>query len=155
VEPVIADDSKIPGLDVAGPGALDEVPVPQVEIDDLDIPHDDLAPIEVVPVQALTPPATSAPAPELRRSTRVRTQAIQGYTPSMTGSKYSYAVTQLERQEVLNTDAHMFVQEDFYQVEPDVVAATMSQLSRKDGLKEGCDQDFTAAQYEMNQFHFH
>jgi hypothetical protein len=44
----------------------------------------------------------------------------------MTGSKYSYAVTQLESQVVLNPDAHMFVQDDLYQAEPDVVAAIMT-----------------------------
>jgi hypothetical protein len=54
----------------------------------------------------------------------------------MTGSKYSYAVTQLESQGVLNPDAHMFVQDNFYQAEPDVVTAIMKQLSRKAGLKE-------------------
>jgi hypothetical protein len=30
----------------------------------------------------------------------------------------------------------MFVQDDFYQAEPDVVAAIMTQLSLKAGLKE-------------------
>jgi hypothetical protein len=53
----------------------------------------------------------------------------------MTGSKYSYAVTQLETQVVLNPDAHMFVQEDFYQAKSSVVAAIMTQLSLKAGLK--------------------
>jgi hypothetical protein len=137
VQPVVAYDIKIPGVDVAGPEALDEVLAPQVEIDDLDIPHDDPAPIEVVPAQAVPMSAPVAPplAPELRRSTRVRTQATQGYTRSMTGSKYSYAVTQLESQGVLNPDAHMSVQEDFYQAEPEFVAAIMIQLSLKAGLK--------------------
>jgi hypothetical protein len=33
----------------------------------------------------------------------------------MTGSKkYVYAVAQLEKQHVLNPDAHMFMQNDFY-----------------------------------------
>jgi hypothetical protein len=59
-----------------------------------------------------------------------------GYTPSLSGSKYSYAVTHLESQGVLNPDLHMFLQEDFYQAEPDVVAAIMTQLSLKAGLKE-------------------
>jgi hypothetical protein len=44
----------------------------------------------------------------------------------MTGSKYSYAATQLESQGVLNPDAHMFLQDDFYQAEPDVVEAIMA-----------------------------
>jgi hypothetical protein len=88
-------------VDVAVPEDLDEVPAPQVEIyDPDDIPHDDPAPIEVVPAQAVPVLALVAPPAEtgLRRSTRVRTQASQGYTPSMTGSKYSYAVTQLDSQ---------------------------------------------------------
>jgi hypothetical protein len=101
---------------VAGPEALDEVPAPQVEIyDPDDIPHDDPAPIEVVPAQSVPVPAPVALPVEtgLRRSTQVRTQESQGYTPSMTGSNYSYAVTQLESQGVLNPDAHMCVQDDF------------------------------------------
>jgi hypothetical protein len=101
VDLVIADAVEIPGVDVAGPEAFDEVPAPQVEIyDPGDIPHDNPPPIEVVPAQAVPVPAPAAPTAEtgLRRSTRVRTQEIQGYTPIMTGSKYSYAVTQLESQ---------------------------------------------------------
>jgi hypothetical protein len=44
VAPVIADAIEIPGVDVAGPEALNEVPAPQVEIyDPDDIPHDDPA----------------------------------------------------------------------------------------------------------------
>jgi hypothetical protein len=115
VAPVIDDDIKIPGVDVAGPEALDEAPAPQVEIDDLDIPQDDPTPIEVASHQESaapgmpTPVVTPAHAPGLRRSTQVRTQAKQAYNPSMTGSKYSSAVTQLETQGVLNPDAHMFV----------------------------------------------
>jgi hypothetical protein len=101
VAPVIADAIEIPGVDVTGPEALDEVPAPQVDIYDPDhIPHDDPAPIEVVPAQAVTVLAPVAPPAEtgLHRSTRVRTQASQGYTPIMMGSKYLYAITQLESQ---------------------------------------------------------
>jgi hypothetical protein len=78
----------------------------------------------------------------------------QGYTPSMSGSKYSYAVAQIESQGVLNPDLHMFVQEDFYQAEPDVVAAIMTSLSLKAGLKEWGEESFVAAQSEMKQLHF-
>jgi hypothetical protein len=95
VSPVTADAIEIPGVDVAVPETLDEVPAPQVEIyDPDDIPRDDPAPIEVVPAQAVPVLAQTG----LRRATRVRTQARQAYTPIMTGSKYSYAVTQLESQ---------------------------------------------------------
>ena len=72
----------------------------------------------------------------------------------MSGSKYSYAVTQLESQGVLNPDAHMFVQEEFYQAEPDVVASLMTQLSLKIGLRARGDKAYTAVQSEMKQFHF-
>jgi hypothetical protein len=93
VEPVINDDIEITVMDVAGPGALYEAPTPQVEINDLDITLDDPAPIEVAPPQEAAAPAMPTPfvtlahAPGLRRSTRVRTQAKEAYTPSMTGSK--------------------------------------------------------------------
>jgi hypothetical protein len=42
---VIADGIEIPGVGVEGTEAQDAVPAPQVEIDDLDIYHDDPAPI--------------------------------------------------------------------------------------------------------------
>jgi hypothetical protein len=129
-------------VDVERTEPQEAVPAPQVEIDDLDIHHADPAPIEVATTQEEprtempSPVALPAQEPELRRSTRFRSQMNQGYTPSLSGSKYSYAVTQLESQGVLNPDLHMFVQEDFYQAEPDVVAAIMTQLSLKAGLKE-------------------
>jgi hypothetical protein len=40
----------------------------------------------------------------------------------------------------------MCVQEDLYQAEPNVVAATMTQLSLKAGLKEWGEEAFTASQ---------
>jgi hypothetical protein len=62
VAPVITDAIEIPGVDGAGPEALDEVPAPQVEIYDPDnIPHNDPAPIEVVPAQAVPVLAPVAP----------------------------------------------------------------------------------------------
>jgi hypothetical protein len=97
----------------------------------------------------MTPPAETG----LRRSLQVRTQESQGYTPSMTVSKYLYAVAQLESQGVLYPDAYMFVQEDFYQAEPDVVAAIMTHLLLKAGLKEWGKKGFKAAHSEMKQLH--
>jgi hypothetical protein len=104
VVPVITYDIKITGVDVEGTKTQYSVPAPQVEIDDLDIHHADPAPIEVTPIQAEPGPETPAPfalpaqAPEIRRSTRVRSQMNHGYTPSLSGSKYSYAAMQLESQ---------------------------------------------------------
>jgi hypothetical protein len=48
----------------------------------------------------------------------------------------------------------MFVQEVFYQAEPDSVAAIMTQLSLNAGLKEWGEESFIAAQSEMKKFHF-
>jgi hypothetical protein len=47
----------------------------------------------------------------------------------------------------------MFVQEDFYQAEPSVVAAIMTQLSLKAGLKQWGDKAFMADHSEMKQLH--
>jgi hypothetical protein len=157
---VIADDIEITGVDVEGTETQEAVPAPKVEIDDLDIHHADPDPIEVAPIQE--EPRTEMPAPvalpaqesEILRSTRGRSQTNQGYTPSLSGSKYSYAVTQLESQGVINPDSHMFTQEDFYQAELDVVAAIMTQLSLKGGLKEWGEEAFMATQSEMKQLHF-
>jgi hypothetical protein len=71
----------------------------------------------------------------------------------MTGSKYLYAVTQLEIQGVLNPDAHMFVQDDSYQAEPDVVTAIMTQILLRVGLKEWGKKGFNAAHSEIKQLH--
>ena len=107
------DNIKIPGVDVD----IQEQQV--IEIIDTDIPPTDPAPIKPATVHQADAvvelmPAIQQVEPNLRRSIRVRTQT-ENYTPSMSGSKYSYAVTQLESQGVLNPYAHMFVQEEFYQ----------------------------------------
>ena len=76
-------------------------------------------------------------------SSRVSTQT-ENYTTSMSGSKYSYVVMQLEKQGVLNLDAHMFVQEEFYQAKHEVVASVMTQLSLKSGLIAWGDKAYKA-----------
>ena len=148
-------DDMLPEVETALPFA-DEPDAPQVvDIVDLDTPAPDPPPIETViaePAVQEQNPAAQEPAPP-RRSTRVRLQT-KSYAPTMSGTKYSYAVTQLETQGVLNPDAHMFVQEDFYQSEPDVVAAVMTQLSLKSGLKEWGDKAYKAVHSEMKQLHF-
>ena len=161
VDQVDIDHVKIPGVDSAE-GLANQTPQ-VVEIDDPNIPKPDPDTIEAeplaeeaveVPAEPVEPATEEQPAPELRRSTRVRTQASQGYVPSMTGSRYSYAVAQLEEQGVINPDAHMFMQEDFYQAEHDIVAHIMMQLSLKVGLREWGDKAFNATHSEMKQLHF-
>ena len=126
-----------------------------VEIDDLDPPAPDPPPIQVETVEpklTVTKPVVPAPATPCR-STHIKAQT-QAYTPSFTGTRYSYAVMQLENFRMLNPDAHMFVQEDFYQAEPDVMAAIMMQLSLKSGLKEWGNRAYEAIESEMKQLHF-
>jgi hypothetical protein len=48
----------------------------------------------------------------------------------------------------------MMTMSHFYQAEPDVVAAIMTQLSLKPNLKEWGDKAFTAAHSEMKQLLF-
>jgi hypothetical protein len=61
------------------------------------------------PTQVAQPMETTG----LWRSTKAKFQPKQ-FEPTMTGSKYSYAITQLETLGVLHPDSHLFVQEDFY-----------------------------------------
>ena len=162
------DHVELPGVDVAEQQDQQDVEAPQdVEIYDLDndeadpAPIEDEPPVEVAPEEQLEVPAEPVePAPAaqptetqaVRRSTRARTQ-VKSYTPSMEGTRYDYAVAQLAQQGVLHPDAHMFVQEDFYQAEPDVVAMIMTQLSLKVGLKEWGEAGRAAAHSEMKQLH--
>jgi hypothetical protein len=157
VDPVLKDDIEIPGVDdVEGPEDPDSQ---EIEVDDLDIHEPAPAPIEVEtaqapPIQPGTPVQEPVQLPELWSSTQARTQTNPGYVPSLTGSKYSYAVAQLESHGgVLHPDAHMFTQHDFYQSGPDVVAMVMTQLSPKAGLKTWGDKAHTAARNEMKQLH--
>ena len=48
----------------------------------------------------------------------------------------------------------MFVQEEFYQAEPDVMASVMAQLSLNIGLRAWGDKAYKAVQSEMKQFHY-
>ena len=100
---------------------------------------------------------TTAPVeiPGVRRYSRVKFQTKQAYIPSLSGSsKYAFAVTQLEAQGVLHPDAHMFFQMNMYRCEPDVVAAIMTQLSLKAGLKAWGKEAKKAVHKEMQQLHF-
>ena len=98
-------------------------------------------------------PAIHQVQPDIRRSSRVRTQT-ENYTPSVSGYKYSYAIKHLESQGLLNPDAHMFVQEGFYQAEPEFVTSVMSQLSLNSGLRAWGYKAYTAVQSDMKQLCF-
>jgi hypothetical protein len=109
----------------------------------------------VAPVQVPEPAAAPEEIPGVRRSTRVGVQTKPGHTPSMSGSsKYAYAVAQMESEQALHRDAHMFFNHCLCQYEPDVVAMIMTQLSLKAGLKQWGKKATAAAQSEMKQLHF-
>jgi hypothetical protein len=151
--PGVDNDVELPGVDGdAGPDVElpgvdgDAEPAPDtVEIMDLDTTTDppifeaesveqEDAPVE--PVVQLEAEPVAQPAEThgaARRSTRIRTPPT-AYEPSMSGSKYSYAVTQL---------ASLCAGGFLYQSEPDAVAAVMTQLSFKRGLKEWGDKAYT------------
>jgi hypothetical protein len=132
-----------------------------IEIDDLDIPQSNPPLIKTVeeptvpqmeqdePTQVAQPMETTG----LQRSKQVKIQP-KLYEPTMTGSKYSYAIMQLETHAVLHPDSYMFVQEDFYQSDPNVVVHIMTQLSLKSGLKQWGDKAYAAVMSEMKQLHF-
>jgi hypothetical protein len=152
---VVADPANIgtPGVDAEQDNTEPDDPCIQV----LDEAHDEEGDIRGVDGElhlSITPSqAETTPPILLRRSTRPTTQP-SSYIPSMTGSKYSYAVTQLGNNGVLHPDAHMFLQKDFYQAEPDVATAVMTQLSLKNGLKAWRDKACEAAVAKMSILHF-
>ena len=61
---------------------------------------------------------------------------------------------QISDQGVLNPDAHIFAQHEFYQSEPDVVADITTQLSLKVIWREWGDKAHTEATSEMKQLQF-
>ena len=117
---VFDDDIELPGVD----GEETKAPQ-QVEIYDLEIQGDpDPIQVEIVEEEAVEYQAPAVQAPEAVQAepipdgpghiARIR-MSPKTHTLSMSGSKYSFAVEQLECQGVLQPDAHMFVQDDFYQ----------------------------------------
>ena len=150
----VSDDVRIPGVDM---GTQD----PQaVRIDDPNIdPQDDFpipAPSTIPPTmpkaytsidradvpesvgnefEPVSPPELmEATLPPPRHSTRVWTKPSL-HVPTMSGTKHDCVATQAELN-ALHPNAHMFTQHDFCQMEPDIVAAVMTQSPLKAGLKE-------------------
>ena len=89
---------------------------------------------------AAAPATTAELEPDLstgvRRSTRAR-QKPTNLVPSWKGQRYSVAVTMLELQDkgTVHPDNHMCFLQDMVRDKPDAVAAIMTQLSLKAGMK--------------------
>jgi hypothetical protein len=147
------DAPQIPGVD--GDNTPNDTPqIPGVDGDKKQpINPPQIAATEPVTIQREAMENAQHLVPALRRSARSRNKPTT-YTPTMSGSKYSYAITQLQNEEVLYPDAHMFLQNDFNQAEPNVVAVAMTQLSLKAGLKEWGDKAYETVESEMKQLHF-
>ena len=154
------DDVELPGVD---PGVDDndqapyEYPEPDIAFDEPNIVQPELEIFEQPPPNNQVPvadePVQVVEQPDgLRRSTRAR-KATQTYDPSMKGNKYQYAAAQLVSS-MLYPDAHMFVQEDFYQHDIDVVQTVMTQLSLKAALREWGNDASKAAYSEAKQLHW-
>ncbi len=109
-------------------------------------PPDEQVPVADEPALAVEQPTGP------QRSTRERRTA-QNYVPSMQGNRYSYAAAQIAAG-VLNPDAHMFMQEDFYQSDIDVAAMVLSQVSLKAALKLWGNDAKLAVEAEAKQLHW-
>ena len=79
---------------------------------------------------------------------------MSGYIPNMSGSKYGYAVTQLNEEGIIFPEAHAFVQEDFYKSYPVILATVISQVSLKTATKLWLQDARSAAEAEIRQLHW-
>ena len=146
-QPIVADEAsaELAPVEELAPTTTTE---PKVELEPAFQP--DEAATTAAPEQAKVEPVAS---PGVRHSGRVKFQAKESYVPSMTGSKYALAVTQLENHGALHPDAHMAFFQHSMEEQPDVVAAIMTQLSLKAGLKEWGEEAKEAVRSEMKQMH--
>ena len=71
----------------------------------------------------------------------------------MTGSKYSFAVSQLEYHVALHPDAHMLFTK-MQEEHPDIITAIMTKPSLKAGLREWVTKAHSDVHSNMKQLHF-
>ena len=108
----------------------------------------------MAPVEPLNNSPTGQPveSPGVWHLSRVKFAPLR-LVPSFKGNHYSYAVTQLQ-QGILHPDLHMSFLQHMCDEAPDVVAAILTQLSMKAGLKEWGKDAEKAVFDEMKQLHF-
>jgi hypothetical protein len=100
---------------------------------------------EQVPVIIIHEDVEHAPKP--RRSARAKTPA-QRYQPTMTGKRYNYTTTVLEP--TVHPDQHVYSRQD-PPISVQMVAAVMTQLSMKAGIKHWRKAARDACKAEMYQ----
>ena len=145
--PTMDEDPELEAEAAANPTEIHEDLAQEPEAE----PAEQQGPDEIpgVPAEQQDPVET----PGVRRSTRVKFQTREPYVPSMTGSKYAVALAQLENHGALHPDSHHLFFQSMAENSPDVVAAIMTQLSLKVGLKQWGKKAHAAAHSEMKQLH--
>ncbi len=135
------DDAELPGVVDMGMDESDdanqsppEILEPEVNINEPNIIQPEQQLIEQQPPNAEVPVAKE-PSNELRRRTTHIRCWEQRHAPGMQGSWYSYAASTQIAQGELYPDSHMFVQDNFYQYDINIIAYVMNQLSLKAALK--------------------
>jgi len=154
VEPDKEDIADMPELDVELPGVdvetgeQQEIVPPQLSEDDkcdLNAPIGTEPENKNDPVAVGTLPVEEPTVPTARRSECIFAKTKLGWEPSLKGNKHHCVMMQLEEQGVLYPDAHMFAQTNFHQLEPNVVAVIVTQLSLKARLKRWGETTHKAA----------
>ena len=139
------------------PGSADsdgigvELPPPEQvlpSVEPMVVPEPTTAPVAPLDNQ---PSGQPVEIPGVRRSSRVKF-APSRLVPSLKGNRYSYAVTQLQ-EGILHPDLHMQFLQHMCDEAPDVVAAILTQLSMKAGLREWGKDAEKAVFDEMKQLH--
>ena len=72
----------------------------------------------------------------------------------MSGKKYETITTQVEFEETLHPDAHMFLCQELIEEVPDAAADIITQLSLKAGMKCWKEKGQAAAKSDMKQLDF-
>ena len=152
IEPIGTDDFEQPRIEDPPPiqPAVEPQPAPPVQEPALQrAPAAPAAP----PGQTPGVPAPPGPTPGVRRGTRTRAKPKPSYIPSFSGKKYDVALAQLKEKGVMHPDTHLLFNQTLSETAPDAVAAIMTQLSLKAGLKEWKGKAHDAAYAEMKQLH--
>ena len=98
--------------------------------------------------------STSEETPGVHISSREIFQTKTDYIPGMSGNQYETVNTQVECEDNLHKDVHMFFCQELIQEVPDAAASIMKQLYIKLGTKRLEGKIQTSDKYYMKQLHF-
>ena len=87
--------------------------------------------VTIFPTKIATPEETQG----VLRYSRVRFQTNTVYTQSMSVNQYETVSTQLECEDTLHPDAHMFLCQELIEEAPDTAEVIMIKLSLKEDMK--------------------